>query len=87
MHDDFLLRAATFIARVNESSPNAHAIKIRYAHMAKRILDDFIADEAKMANGQPQDSDAFMSWADVGKTLGISRSAAYARYGGRDERK
>lgn len=78
---DRMLRAAIFLARIRESSPNAHALRIRYAIQVRKIVDSFIADEVRAANSLSKEEPGFMSWEAIGSVVELSRSAAYARYG------
>lgn len=80
---DKMLRAAIFIARIREAQPNKHVLRLRYAKRLLDIVNSFIAEEVHTANSLPKTDPNHMSWNDVSQVLELSRSAAYARYGGK----
>lgn len=80
MRNEFIMRAAVFIAKLSEASENAHAIKLRYACMALKVINAFIAEEVHASQKHRKGSQFYLSWAQIGRALEISRSAAYTRY-------
>ena len=81
MQGDRILRIAILIARLRESNNCHHAHRIR---LAQRIVDAtniFIAEEVRRANNKKPTDPNYMSWAKIGQAVGLSRNAAYTRYG------
>ena len=70
-----------FLARIRDSSPNAHVIRLRYAKKICDLVESFIVEEVTKATTKPKTDPTSMSWTDVGQTLDIGRSVAYRRYG------
>lgn len=81
MHREKLLTAAIYIERVRQSSSRSHEYRIRTASKIRALVDDFIAVEVQTAVSKPKDDSSYMSWQKIADTLGISKTAAYTRYG------
>lgn len=76
-----VVRIGVLVTRLLESSAREHRARISLAKKAIDILNDFIEYEVHTANDLPKNDPAHMSWAHIGSALNLSRSAAYARYG------
>lgn len=67
--------------QIEDSEENAHAYRIRRANEAIDVLHGLIAREVHLAINAPKGSRRKLSWAEIAQALGISKSAAFARYG------
>lgn len=76
-----LLSALIFIAKVRDAGPNRHEYRIRCAKKARDAIDAFIVNEVRTANSKSTKDPTHLSWARIGEALDLSRSAAFARYG------
>lgn len=84
---NYILIAAQYLATIRDSNSNAHALRLR---CAKRVLDAvniFIYEEVNRATHKSRTDESSMTWGEVGQVLGLSKSATYARYGGKSERR
>lgn len=86
MQDDLLFRIALTLSRIRETNPICdHALRLRLALKVRKAVDLFIAEEVRAANSKPQEDESYLSWAQIGSALELSKTAAYARYGGREK--
>lgn len=81
MQGDRILKAAIYLSRLRDSGSRDHVYRLRVASKLIEILNSFIADEVRAATNENPSDPAYVSWQGVGDVLGISKSAAYARYG------
>lgn len=78
---DYVLIAATYLAKIRNQTENAHALKIRCAKKVLDAVNSFIEDEVKKATSKSRHDQSSMTWDQVGSALELSKSAVYARYG------
>lgn len=81
-----LIRIGVVISQLLESSSREHNSRIKLAKKAINILNDFIEFEVHAANNLPKEDPAHMSWEKIGNAVGLSRSAAYTRYGAKGDK-
>lgn len=55
------------------------SLRLVLANNAKKSIDDFIESEIRAAQTAPKESK--LSWVEIGKALGLSKGAVYAKYG------
>jgi hypothetical protein len=82
-----LIRAGAFLSRLLETSRGSHCERIRLAQKMVDILNVFIETEIFDANNLPKADPNYMSWNDIGGVLGISKTAAYSRYGAKCDKR
>lgn len=80
-----LLSALIFLAKVRDANPNRHEYRIRCAKKARDAIDAFIVTEVRTANSKSVKDPTHLSWARIGEALDLSRSAAFTRYGKKEE--
>lgn len=80
MQGERILRAALYIARLRESSPRAHAYRIRTAKRLCDLIEGFIAEEVHRATSLSKSDPASMSWSDISQTLEVTKSKAFRMY-------
>lgn len=82
-----MIRVGVLVSRLLESSNREHCSRIRMAKKAIDILSAFIETEVYTANNLPKNDSARMSWDQIAQALGISKTAAYARYGANSDKR
>jgi hypothetical protein len=82
-----LIRGGAFLSRLLETSRGSHCERIRLAQTIVDILNAFIETEVFDANKLPKTDPNYMSWNDIGGVLGISKTAAYSRYGAKCDKR
>lgn len=86
MQHEKIVRAAMFVAKIRDSSPEDHQERLMYAKKLRDLVDDFIFEEVKAANSKGKGDKNYMSWDKIGQVMDLSRSAAFTRYGAKRDR-
>lgn len=80
-----ILRAAIFLAKLRDTSPNAHAIRLRYAKKISTIVETFIEEEAHRAASKSSSDQSHLTWTQIGNALEMTKSMAHRKYGEKHE--
>lgn len=80
-----ILSAIIFLSKVRDANQNRHEYRIRCAKKARDAIDSFIMSEVRAANAKPLKDPSHLSWGRIGEALDLSRSAAFTRYGKKDD--
>lgn len=78
------LRMVIFAQKLRDSGSREHARRIRLAKLIADIANSIIAREVTKATSLSSSDPAHMTWKEVGDALGLSKSAAFTRYGKRN---
>lgn len=81
MQREKVLRIAIFNAKLRDSQPNAHALRLRWAKKVLDLVNAFIAEEVAAATQKPESSEAHLTWSQVANALEITKSKAFRTYG------
>lgn len=79
-----LLQASIQLDKLTESKEDEHEFRIKMAKAVIDILNDFVAEEVRLATSKPKDDEHHMSWQSVADVMHLSKSATYTRYGGKN---
>jgi hypothetical protein len=81
MYDTNLLKAAAMLSRISETVETNYVERLKKANLAQKAIDEFIEAEVARAKRHPHGAALHVSWDQIGEAFGLSKSAAYSRYG------
>lgn len=72
-----------FANKIRSVSERNHLLRLRIAYRIQKLAENIIRDEVAAAQSKNRSDPAYLSFTQIGEVLGITRTAAFARYGGK----
>ena len=86
MQNELTESVKSFLKEIDGSIVQDHSFRIECARKAIDALNAFVENEVRVANSLPRNAPGYLSWDAIAKALGVSKTAAYVKYGGKNER-